>query len=153
MDLISQLANFCISAVVSVLSKLFADEFKAWSPRLVSALVRSAVSRLPRQEQERYQEEWLSHLEEVPGEVSKLVSALSFQIASLRIERASLELKRAELPRAPALRSSETRARMNLTLGLLPEKKLDWRKFALSYGIVLCVLLVLLIPSLYKPLK
>ena len=31
------------------------------------------------------------------------------------------------------MRSNET-----LTLGLLPEKKLDWRKFVLSYGIWFC---------------
>jgi TonB family protein len=44
------------------------------------------------------------------------------------------------------MRSNET-----LTLGLLPEKKLDWRKFVLSYGIVLFLLLVLLISRLIWP--
>ena len=38
-----------------------------------------------------------------------------------------------------------------LTLGLLPEKKLDWRKFALSYGLVLCALMILLITHLIWP--
>ena len=31
-----------------------------------------------------------------------------------------------------------------LTLALLPEKKLDWRKFVLSYGLVAFVVAVLL---------
>jgi TonB family protein len=44
------------------------------------------------------------------------------------------------------MRSNET-----LTLGLLPEKKLDWRKFVLSYGIVLFLLFALLISRLIWP--
>jgi hypothetical protein len=142
MELISRL-------IISVLSKLFADEFKSWSPRLVTALIGSAVSRLPKEKQERYQEEWLSHLEEVPGEISKIVSALSFQIASLRIELACLKFKRAELRHAQAQHSLKSRARMTgdemFTLGLLPEEKLDWRKFALSYGLVLSIVFFFLI--------
>ena len=38
-----------------------------------------------------------------------------------------------------------------LTLGLLPEKKLDWRKFVLSYGVVTALLLALLISHLIWP--
>jgi len=44
------------------------------------------------------------------------------------------------------MRSNET-----LTLGLLPEKKLDWRKFVISYGIVLFLLFALLISRLIWP--
>ncbi len=39
----------------------------------------------------------------------------------------------------------------NLTLGLLPDKKLDWRKFVLSYGIVLVLTLILLVSHLIWP--
>ena len=39
----------------------------------------------------------------------------------------------------------------NLTLGLLPEKKLDWRKFLLSYGIVTALVLILLVSHLIWP--
>ncbi len=38
-----------------------------------------------------------------------------------------------------------------LTLGLLPEKKLDWRKFALSYGMVAFLVLCLLVSRLIWP--
>lgn len=38
-----------------------------------------------------------------------------------------------------------------LTLGLLPERKLDWRKFVLSYGICLFLLFCLLISRLLWP--
>jgi TonB family protein len=43
------------------------------------------------------------------------------------------------------------RSNENLTLGLLPEKKLDWRKFVLSYGAVTFMVLVLLISRLIWP--
>ena len=43
------------------------------------------------------------------------------------------------------------RANEPLTLGLLPDKKLDWRKFVLSYGICFFVLLCLLISRLLWP--
>ena len=43
------------------------------------------------------------------------------------------------------------RANEPLTLGLLPDKKLDWRKFVLSYGIVLFAFLFLLLSNLLWP--
>ena len=38
-----------------------------------------------------------------------------------------------------------------LTLGLLPDRELDWRKFVLSYGICLFLLLCLLVQHLLWP--
>ncbi|HEX6804069.1 MAG TPA: energy transducer TonB [Terriglobales bacterium] len=43
------------------------------------------------------------------------------------------------------------RANEPLTLGLLPDKKLDWRKFVLSYGLVIFALLFLLLSNLLWP--
>src|SRR6185312_82652 len=43
------------------------------------------------------------------------------------------------------------RSNERLTLGLLPEKKLDWRKFLLSYGIVTFLLVCLLMSRLIWP--
>lgn len=42
-------------------------------------------------------------------------------------------------------------SRETLTLGLLPDRKLDWRKFVLSYGIALFLLLFLLLSRLIWP--
>ena len=42
-------------------------------------------------------------------------------------------------------------SRQTLTLGLLPDRKLDWRKFVLSYGIVFFLLLFLLLSRLIWP--
>jgi TonB family protein len=43
------------------------------------------------------------------------------------------------------------RANEPLTLGLLPDRKLDWRKFVLSYGIVVFAFLFLLLSNLLWP--
>jgi len=43
------------------------------------------------------------------------------------------------------------RSNERLTLGLLPEKKLDWRKFLLSYVIITFLVLCLLISRLIGP--
>src|SRR5215471_15692935 len=43
------------------------------------------------------------------------------------------------------------RANKPLTLGLLPDQKLDWRKFVLSYGLVIFCLLFLLLSNLLWP--
>jgi TonB family protein len=42
-------------------------------------------------------------------------------------------------------------SRQTLTLGLLPDRKLDWRKFVLSYGVVVFLLLFLLLSHLIWP--
>jgi hypothetical protein len=55
-----------------------ADEFKAWVPWLTRNLIQFAACILPETERARRIEEWASHLEEVPGEIGKIVVALGF---------------------------------------------------------------------------
>lgn len=74
-----------MALISALLSKLLADEFKAWSPRIVQHLTRYAVSRLPKDQQTRYEEEWTSHVNEVPGEVGKLLTATGFLFAARRM--------------------------------------------------------------------
>jgi lipopolysaccharide/colanic/teichoic acid biosynthesis glycosyltransferase len=74
-----------MALISALLSKLLADEFKAWSPAIVQHLVRYAVSRLPKDHQARYEEEWASHVNEVPGEVGKLLTAVGFLFAARRM--------------------------------------------------------------------
>jgi Bacterial sugar transferase len=77
---------------VAVLSRLVADDYKAWSPKILDWLVRRAVVALPSELQERYDEEWRSHLTDTPGELSKLIIALGFKAAANRISRGSSTL-------------------------------------------------------------
>src|ERR1700756_1871868 len=58
--------------IAALLGKLFADEFEAWLPWITERVTRAAIRRLAEDQRERYDEEWRSHLDEVPGELSKV---------------------------------------------------------------------------------
>jgi lipopolysaccharide/colanic/teichoic acid biosynthesis glycosyltransferase len=68
-----------------VLSKLVVDEFKAWVPWFTKQLIRTAIKLLPEDSRERYEEEWLSHINDVPGEIAKVVLAFQFIFAALKM--------------------------------------------------------------------
>jgi division/cell wall cluster transcriptional repressor MraZ len=72
-----------LAVLTSVLARLLADEFKAWNPKLTDFIVGFAVCRLPKQQKERYSEEWRAHIDDVPGEVAKLCAAMGFVWASV----------------------------------------------------------------------
>ena len=77
------LIGIVLAAVTSAIARLAGDELKAWNPRVTSLLVRLAVSRLPRQDRQRYSEEWRAHINDVPGELWKLCAAIGCIWASL----------------------------------------------------------------------
>lgn len=70
---------------LAVLVKLAADEFKAWTPSIVCRLISLAVRLLPEGERARWQEEWHSHIADIPGEVSKVICALSLLVAARKM--------------------------------------------------------------------
>jgi lipopolysaccharide/colanic/teichoic acid biosynthesis glycosyltransferase len=91
--------KFVAALFGSVLSKQLADDFKAWTPRLVKRLIERAVATLPRPDQrERYAEEWQSHANDVPGELGKVFVCLGFLRAARKMaalnnrERPTMEL-------------------------------------------------------------
>lgn len=61
-----------MTVLLGFVGKLACDEIRAWLPRLADWLKTKAVRKLPQELQERYEEEWQSGLEEIPGSVSKL---------------------------------------------------------------------------------
>jgi hypothetical protein len=73
------------SILIAAFSRQLADEFKAWTPWLVRKLIAHAVRRLPVDRRERYGEEWSSHVEEIPGEIGKILVTLSLFWAAIRI--------------------------------------------------------------------
>jgi hypothetical protein len=72
---------------VAAISKQTADEFKAWAPWLTDIIVRRAIRVLPENQHGRYSEEWRSHIYEIPGEIGKLLVALSLLPAAWRLSR------------------------------------------------------------------
>jgi hypothetical protein len=63
---------------MSAAGKLAADECKAWAPRLTEWLIARSVTRLPEDQRDRYGEEWRSHINDIPGELSKIFWAVRY---------------------------------------------------------------------------
>jgi hypothetical protein len=74
-----------IGIVAAASSKVLADEFKAWSPRMTKRLIALAIRSLPEEQCERYSEEWLSYVEEIPGELGKLFAAVGLLWAGIKL--------------------------------------------------------------------
>ena len=77
--------------VAGIIGNLIASEAYDWLQRIAEWLIKRAVARLPVDEQDRYREEWLSHLEEYPGKFSKLLHANGCYIA---IGKLNIELRK-----------------------------------------------------------
>lgn len=88
-DLIGAILTAIAGVLVTAFSKQVADEFKAWVPRLVAAVIRCAVRRLREDQRDRYAEEWRSHIDETPGEIGKLIVGLGLLPAAWKLSRIS----------------------------------------------------------------
>jgi hypothetical protein len=78
MALIAGIGFFIVSVLVAVLSRLLAEEFGAWTPTIISGLIKLAVGRLPQNKRERFEEEWHAHVNDVPGQLGKFLVAMDF---------------------------------------------------------------------------
>lgn len=93
MGLKISLAVFIGGILSSAVARLLAGEIEAWMPWLVERRINKAVARLPEDQRERFGEEWRSHVNEIPGQIAKVVAALGFSFAAwkmasiLKIER------------------------------------------------------------------
>lgn len=82
MALITGLGLFLVSVLTAALSRTVAQEIEAWCPSITRSLTKLAVGRLPEGQRERFDEEWQSHVSEVPGKIGKIVVALGFLFAA-----------------------------------------------------------------------
>lgn len=74
-----------LAAVYACLGKLIADELKAWLPRMTEHVLRAAVTMLPGNQRERYDEEWRSFLADIPGRLSRFIASLGLVKAAYEI--------------------------------------------------------------------
>ncbi len=73
---------------IAIVGRFMADEIKAWCCWLHKRIRRRAVAKLPAEYKERYDEEWESGLEEIPGELFKLIYSIGLLSASVGICKA-----------------------------------------------------------------
>lgn len=76
MGVIASVVLFALGIIGAAISRQLADEFKEWVPWIISRLIRRAVAKMPQEFQERYEEEWRSGVNHIPGQVGKLLFAL-----------------------------------------------------------------------------
>jgi len=85
MALITGLGLIVVSILTAVLSRILAEEMSAWIPSITRLLINFAVGRLPESKRERFVEEWQSHVNEVPGQVGKVLVAFGFLFAAYHV--------------------------------------------------------------------
>jgi lipopolysaccharide/colanic/teichoic acid biosynthesis glycosyltransferase len=85
MALIWVIAVTIFGLLGAAISRQMTDEFKSWAPWIVRHVIDRAVSMLPKDQRERFAEEWRSHVNEIPGDIGKLIVALGFLVASSRM--------------------------------------------------------------------
>jgi lipopolysaccharide/colanic/teichoic acid biosynthesis glycosyltransferase len=87
MGLIAAILAFVSLVAVATLSRLFADEAKSWIPYVTGRMIDQAVAKLSVEQRERYAEEWRADLDQIPGDLGKLLVAASFRFAATRMAR------------------------------------------------------------------
>jgi CRISPR/Cas system-associated exonuclease Cas4 (RecB family) len=108
-----------VSIAAAVSSKILADEFRPWRPYLTKRIIALAVRRLPQEQCERYREEWLSYVEEVPGEIGRLLAALGMLWAGVKL--GSVFRKESKIAAVASSSISEERAFIELLLKVTSE--------------------------------
>lgn len=89
MALITAVFLFLVGTFGTVVSRLLADEFKAWIPWIIQRIIRRAIARLMPDQRERFAEEWQGHVNEVPGDIGKLRVALGLFAAARKMTPAA----------------------------------------------------------------
>jgi len=82
MALISGPAAWGAAVLAGVVATIVATEMEAWNPVVIRGVIKFAVARLPESKRERFREEWPAHIDEVPGQMAKLVVAIGFVFAA-----------------------------------------------------------------------
>jgi hypothetical protein len=95
-----------VTIIIAVAGRLMADEVKAWSGWLQKKLRCGAVAKLPAESRERYDEEWQSGVEEIPGEIFKLFYSVGLLWAAFGIRNAALTSMRSQRTSFTSLKRS-----------------------------------------------
>jgi hypothetical protein len=89
-------AVFLLGILAAAISRLLSDDIKEWAPWITDRLVKRAVRGLPVYCKARLDEEWRSHLDEIPGHIGKLIVAVGFFLANRNINKLEHRTARAK---------------------------------------------------------
>jgi len=78
MGVIATAIVFAGGIFAAAISRIVADDIREWASWATERLIRRALRKLPARFQQRYDEEWRSHLDEVPGTTAKLFVAFGY---------------------------------------------------------------------------
>ena len=76
MTIFGAAASLLVEILRAFVSRLLTDELKEWTPRVIERNIRSAVSMLPESKRERFEEEWRSYINELPGAAGEAISGI-----------------------------------------------------------------------------
>ena len=91
-------AGIVVAIFVAALSRLLADDFRAWTPLVIERLILLAIAKLPKDQRGRFGEEWRSHIADTPGDLSKVVLAIGLTTAASKMARQTARLSSAVRP-------------------------------------------------------
>lgn len=94
MGLMTAIVLAMLTILGAASAKVLADEFKAWAPAVVAKIIATAVQTLPAELRDRFAEEWHSHINEIPGDVSKILVASGFLLAAYRMTNGLLSIRK-----------------------------------------------------------
>jgi hypothetical protein len=77
--------GYLIDIIVGAVSRIVTGELSAHAEPLARWIISRAVVRLPADHRDRAREEWLSHRDETPGTLRKLLHAVGCYLAAAKV--------------------------------------------------------------------
>lgn len=102
--------------LVATLSRLLAEDLKAWVPRLTGHAIERAIRKLPADQRDRLAEQWAADVADIPGDLSKLAFAFDLTRASTRIARD--DQRRTSSEASPKAKANPASAALAITLDI-----------------------------------
>ncbi len=123
--------------LIAVTARVVGDDVKEWLPWITQRLVARAVSRLPDEQRDRFEEEWWANIDELPGNLAKVYEAWQCLSASKAIHHIALSGD-TTFVEAAIRRATDTAMAISLLLILLPLMMMIsiWIKFDSSGPVI-----------------
>jgi hypothetical protein len=90
MELIKSLLSLLCAGLAGFAGHIVAHDFCERSPTFARSLIRGAISLLPTNDRQRYSEEWLAHLNDCEGVISKFKHAFGCLACAYSMRRISI---------------------------------------------------------------